>query len=208
MKTNRRVRGKIFVISGPSGSGKTSLANQIIKDKKLKGKLIRTVSFTTRKKRTGEREGKDYFFISASRFQGLRRSKKILEWTKYLGYYYATPKDFVEEKLRAGRHLISCLDLKGALRLKKLYPQNTVTVFVLPPSLEELRSRISKRCSKIQHREIHGRLALANKELNSVGGYDYKVMNKNLDLAAVKLKNIILNKISGKGENPDDLCAD
>ena len=90
--------GKIFVISGPSGSGKTTLRDCLLKDKKVKSLFAKSVSFTTREKRTAEIEGRDYFYISEKEFKKKLRAKKILEWTKYLGYYYATPRDFVSQR--------------------------------------------------------------------------------------------------------------
>ena len=115
-------KGKIFVISGPSGSGKTTLAQSLLKDRKLKKKIARSVSFTTRPKRSGEKNRKDYFFIGKNDFKEKLKSKKILEWTRYLGYYYGTAKDFFEAQLVKSKAVVLCLDLKGAARIKKLYP--------------------------------------------------------------------------------------
>jgi guanylate kinase len=192
----RSLKGLIFVISGPSGSGKTTLLKKALLDKGLKSKFAKSVSLTTRKKRSGEREGRDYFFVSRDLFQKLLKHKKILEWTRYLGYYYGTKKDFVEEKLAQGKNLALCLDLKGAQALKKLYPKNTVTIFIIPPSISELRKRIEKRCSKIEEKEIVGRLNIAAKELKGLKFYDYSVRNENLNKAVSRLKEIIFNHLS------------
>ncbi|MDD5060493.1 MAG: ATP-binding cassette domain-containing protein, partial [Candidatus Omnitrophica bacterium] len=147
MKTSGRQKkqGKIFVISGPSGSGKTTLLNRLIQDKEIGKLLIKSRSLTTRPRRWQERDGRDYFFISPGEFKRLLKAKKILEWTRYLGYYYGTPRGEVEARLKKGGHIGFCLDLKGAALLKKIYPKNTVTVFVLPPSLETLKARIEGR---------------------------------------------------------------
>jgi guanylate kinase len=118
-KKNKNKPGKIFVISGPSGSGKTTLLTSLIKDKKVSKLLVKSCSLTTRPKRSGEKEGKDYFFVTTPKFQSLLKAKKILEWTRYLGYYYGTPRGPLESQIQSGKCLGLCLDLKGARILKK-----------------------------------------------------------------------------------------
>lgn len=187
--------GKIFVVSGPSGSGKTTLVARLSRGRGLKNRLAKSVSFTTRRRRPGEKRGRDYLFISEKEFKARRRKQKILEWTKYLGYYYATSKDSVERRLNQGKSLILCLDLKGALRVKQIYPRETVTIFIIPPSLAELKARIEKRC-RTATRELRQRLQLAQKELTSSRGYDYTVVNSNFSQALKELKDIILGEIN------------
>jgi len=195
VKTKKgKIRGVIFIISGPSGSGKTTLLRKVLLDKAFKHTLVKSISVTTRPKRCGERQGRDYFFVSPAAFLHLDKAKKILEQTKYLGYYYGTQKDFLEDKLREGKHLALCLDLKGALRLKRLYPQNTVTVFILPPSLKELRKRIEGRCRDTKPQEIDRRVRLATGEFKQARSYDYVLKNKNLAQAVNRLKAIILKE--------------
>lgn len=184
----------IFVISGPSGSGKTTLLGRLLRHKALKGKLAKTVSFTTRPRRSGEKDGRDYFFITQKEFRKFQRAKKILEWTKYLGYYYATPRDFLQRHLKQGRHLALCLDLKGALRIKRLYPKDTALIFILPPSLRALQKRIRGRCHLTRGQEIKERLRLARQELLCSRRYDYCIVNKNLAQAVKELKGIVLKK--------------
>lgn len=195
-KNTKKIKGLIFVISGPSGSGKTTILKRLLSGKNLKNKLMRSISFTTRPKRSGEKEGEDYFFIGEKEFKNTLKAKKILEWTRYLGYYYGTPRDFVEEQLRKNKNLVFCLDSKGSLRIKKLYPKNTVTIFVMPPSLDVLQERIEKRCRKTKKEEINQRLKLAERELVLAAKYDYCVLNENLEQGIKKLKKIILE--SGK----------
>jgi len=187
--------GVIFIISGPSGSGKTTLLKRLTRTRGLAHKLVKSVSFTTRPKRTGEQSGRAYRFISKESFQEKLKQKKILEWTRYLGYYYATPKDFVERNLARGKHLLLCLDLRGARRIKKLYPKNTVTIFVLPPSLSVLRDRITMRCLRTRQEEVAQRLRLARQEIAAKDTYDYYVHNSNLAKASESLKRIIENRI-------------
>ena len=185
----------IFVISGPSGSGKTSLRDKLLEDEELNNKLVKSISLTTRAKRAGEKDKKDYFFVTEAKFKSKLRAKKILEWTKYLGYYYATPKDFLDRQLRSGAHIVLCLDLKGALRIKRLYPKHAATIFILPPSIKALRDRIQGRCNKTEKAEIDKRIRLARKELMVWQNYGYCIENINMQQAAKELKQIVLQEI-------------
>jgi len=193
----KKFSGKIFVISGPSGSGKTTLLKKVLLNKALQKRLAKSVSLTTRPKRSGERQGKDYFFVSPGEFRRLSKAKKILEWTRYLGYDYGTQKDFLEERLRKGKHLALCLDFNGVLALKRLYPENTVSIFIEPPSLNELRKRILGRCPKTKQEEVEKRVEIAVAELKNARKYDYLVKNKNLAQAQSRLKGIILEETRG-----------
>ncbi len=190
-----RQKGKIFIISGPSGSGKTTLLQRLFKNKKLKNSVVKSISFTTRPRRSGERKNKDYFFISEKEFKQKRSAKKIIEWTKYLSYYYGTPKEFVEQQLEKEKNIALCLDKKGALNIKRLYPKLTVTIFIIPPSIEELQKRIEARCNKTKKEEIKNRVRLAQRELSLSRKYDHRIFNKNLNLAAKELQDIVLNEI-------------
>ncbi len=187
-----RQEGKILVISGPSGSGKTTLIKKLLKDRKLNKLLTKSISCTTRPRRSGERNGKDYFFVKTDEFKEGVKAKKILEWTEYLGYYYGTPRSFVEAQLKKGRSVILCLDLKGALEVKKLYPGKTSTIFILPPSIKELSQRIKQRCNKTNKEEVSNRVRLARKEVLDSKKYDYRVENKELISASNRLKDIVL----------------
>ena len=188
--------GRIFVFSGPSGSGKTTLAQAVLSDKKFSGKLEKSVSFTTRPRRQGEKERRDYFFISEREFRRGLKAQKILEWTRYLGYYYGTARDFVDNQLGNSRSLILCLDLKGAARIKELYPKNSTTIFIMPPSLEELARRIENRHRETSREEIAKRLRLARKEMARAKDLDFCVVNADLAQAVKELKKIIVKKIT------------
>ncbi|MBU0503225.1 MAG: guanylate kinase [Candidatus Omnitrophota bacterium] len=190
-------RGIIFVVSGPSGSGKTTLVQGVLKDKGLKNRFVRSVSFTTRLKRTGEKQGRDYFFISRTEFEANLKAKKILEWTKYLGYYYGTPKEFVDKQLKRFKNLFFCIDLKGARNIKRIYPGDTVTIFIRPGSLSDLPLRIRRRCQATKAEEIKKRLSLAKKEMLAAKAFDYQLVNKNLKEALKELKEIVLAHTSG-----------
>lgn len=189
------MKSLLFVISGPSGSGKTTLARGLLADRALKSKIARSVSFTTRKARTGEQQAKDYFFITAREFRSMLRQKKILEWTRYLGYYYGTAKEFVKGQLSLGRSLVLCLDVKGALAIKKAFGRQAVTIFVIPPSIEALRQRITNRCSRISALEVRRRLSVARMEMKAAGRYEYTVVNEDLARARRELKKIIVSEL-------------
>jgi len=193
--TSHKLKGLIFVISGPSGSGKTTLVKKLLEERSLKNKLVRSISLTTRPERSGEQDKEDYFFISDERFKRERKAKKIIEWTKYLGYYYATPRDFIERQLNKSKNVLLCLDLKGAFTVKRLYPRNAVTIFVVPPSLDTLLHRITGRCNKTKKEEVRQRLALARQELLAMAKYDYCVANKDLNQATKQLRGIILREL-------------
>lgn len=185
----------IFVLSGPSGSGKTTLRDHLLKEKALKKIFVKSISFTTRPMRLGEREGRDYFFINENTFHSLRKNKRILEWTRYLGYYYGTKKDLLELSLRKGKNVLLCLDFKGASRIKKIYPKDTVTIFIIPPSLKELRKRIEGRSLGTGEEEVSRRISRAERELKNIPEYDYSLKNINLVQAVKRLKGIILIKV-------------
>lgn len=190
-----RKRGLIFVISGPSGSGKTTLIKSLLKDKEIRNKLTKSISFTTRAKRRNEKEGKDYSFISKEQFKELLKRKKILEWTKYLDYYYGTPKDYIDKHLKKGKHIALCLDTKGAASIKRIYPDKTVAIFILPPKIETLKQRILSRSKGQTLENLRMRLNLANKEIAKSKLYDHRIINDNFSLALRQLKEIVMREI-------------
>jgi len=192
----RQNKAQVFVISGPSGSGKTTLLSSVLKEKALQKKFARSVSITTRPRRSKEQNGIDYFFISEAEFKRSLRAKKILEWTRYLSYYYGTPKEFVDKQLKTGKNILLCLDFRGASRIKKLYGNNCTTIFILPPSLTELTTRIRKRCHLTKTEEIERRLQLAKEEISTASKYDYCLLNDNLRTVVEELKAIITKKIN------------
>ncbi|MCM8763068.1 MAG: guanylate kinase [Candidatus Omnitrophica bacterium] len=188
----------IFVISGPSGSGKTTLVKKLFQDRFLKKVLARPISFTTRPRRKGEKDKRDYFFLKPEEFLRLRQAKKFLEWTRYLGYDYATSKDEISRQLNEGRHLVLCVDQRGAFKIKKLFPKNTRLVFIQPPDLKTLEERIRLRARGDKNKnecEINQRLAGARKELKYRHKYDWCIVNKRLDTALKRLKEIIQKEI-------------
>lgn len=188
-------KGLVFVVSGPSGSGKTTLLSRLSRDRAMKKVFAKSVSLTTRPPRSKERNGRDYFFVSTKDFLRLRRQKKLLEWTRFLGYYYATPREFVERQLRAGRNIFLCLDIRGGRSIKRAFPRQSVTIFILPPALGELKKRIQKRCGNTRAQEIAWRLGLAAEELSVAKEYDYCLLNDSLKRATDELKGIVNKEI-------------
>ena len=129
----------------------------------------------------------------------LRREKKILEWTQYLGYYYATPKAWLNETVESGMSVGMCLDHRGVVRVKKLFPGNSVSIFVKPPSINELKARMEKRCLETDPKEIQRRLLLAKKEIQRGQAYDVTIMNSNMSSAIRELKRIVKQHLKSRG---------
>ena len=179
-------KGKIFVISAPSGSGKTTLAKKLVKKDR---NLVQSVSMTTRRPRNGEKQDKDYRFVSDKKFKGLIKEKKFLEWAINFGNFYGTPRRFVEQAARKGKDTILSIDVQGAMQVKKTCP-GAVFIFIAPPSIKELRKRLRKRNTEGVS-TINERLKVAKKELTYKHRYDYVVVNDSITKALRKLKTII-----------------
>ena len=188
---HKQKKGFIFVLSGASGSGKTTIAKKLIAKLQLNNRFVKSMSFTTRPRRTKERQNKDYIFVTRQQFKELVKSKKILEHIRYLGYDYGTSRESLDKALEKGLHVLLCVDKQGARFLKREYPQRTMTIYIQPPSLKTLRERISKRCKSTKNDEVAKRLKMATKELAYARFYDYCVVNDDLDVAVAKISVII-----------------
>ena len=188
MKPKTSHKGKIFIVSAPSGCGKTTLCKKLLKDKL---NLHPSVSITTRPPRRGEKNGADYFFMSAEEFIRMIDAKELLEYEENFGYLYGTPKKAVEELLLKGRDVLLSIDVKGAMNVRKLYPQGSVLIFVMPPSMDELKKRLELRESDTA-KSILNRLKIAKQEIAHRDKYDYVVVNDRLDTAYKALKDIII----------------
>lgn len=182
----RRREGRLFVLSSPSGGGKTSIGEVL--SRKVP-RLVRSISVTTRRPRRGEKEGRDYFFVSESAFQAMSRRGDLLEWTRYGGHAYGTPRRKVEEVLARGKDLLLLLDVRGALTLKKRM-KRAVTIFVMPPSLRELANRLGRRKTE-GRRDIARRLQIAKRELTYTPRYDHVVVNDRLSKAIETIRQIV-----------------
>lgn len=179
--------GNVFVISAPSGGGKTTLAGQILN---AMPDVERSVSMTTRPPRDGERNGRDYFFVSEKEFDAVRKKDGFLEHARVFGQAYGTPRAFVESQRRSGKDVLLLIDVQGARQVKKNL-KDAIRVFVMPPSMEELRRRLEKRSTDAPE-EIQRRLKMAQREMREAAQYNYVVLNLDLAKAVDELRAIIL----------------
>ncbi|MBL7131715.1 MAG: guanylate kinase [Candidatus Omnitrophica bacterium] len=180
----------IYIISGPSGSGKTTLSNRLLKLKTLKHKLVKSLSVTTRPRRAKEKNRKDYIFVTQDEFLKRRKKGEFLESQAVFEYLYGTSKRFVKKALKEKKNVLLCIDVKGALSVKKLYP-NAVAIFILPPSLKILQKRLTNRLTE-DKKKLHRRLKLAKKEMSYIKHYDYIVINDDLKKAIKQLESIFI----------------
>ena len=179
-------RGQLIVISGPSGAGKGTVCNALLE----KNDFWISVSATTRSPRNAEINAVDYFFISKDEFKEKIATKDFLEYAEVYGNYYGTPKSEVLKILDSGRDVILEIDIQGALNVKMAYPSG-LFIFILPPSMEELRNRIKNRGSETPESLIT-RFTSAHKEISFVSKYDYAVVNDTVDNARDKIQSIVI----------------
>ncbi len=180
-------RGKLIVISAPSGSGKTTIARAIMQ--KYPGMLF-SVSATTRPPRTGELDSKDYFFLSKEEFQRRVQQGDLVEWEEIYGNYYGTLKSEVDRALRQGTIMLFDVDVKGALSIKKTYPNDSILIFIKPPNFEALQQRLLNRKTE-DAMTIRRRLDRVPMELEKGGQFDWQVVNDDLQTAVNKVDEII-----------------
>ena len=178
-------KGRLFVISGPSGTGKGTICKELIKDDKIR----LSVSMTTRNPRDGEVHGVSYYFATKDEFLQKIDAGGFLEYAEVFGNFYGTPKMEVLELLDQGIDVLLEIDVQGALQIKEVYPE-AVLVFILPPSMEELRARLTGRGTETQD-VVERRLGEAAKEISFVKEYDYAVVNDDLEEAIENVKNVI-----------------
>ncbi len=179
-------KGGIFIISGPSGSGKDTLLAELFRKKP---ELDFSISSITRPMREGEREGEKYNFISRDKFEKMIENGELLEYNSYIGNYYGTPKAPVTAAAEAGRDIIIEVDVNGAAQIKKRLPE-AVGIFIMPPSFEELKRRLSGRGTETE--ELIGkRLESALGEIERAREYDYIVVNEDIETAVEDIVSII-----------------
>ena len=176
-----------ITISAPSGSGKTTLCKAL---RKVKSDIEWSVSYTTRKKRNSEKNGIDYHFITANKFEDFILNEKFVEWENVHGNYYGTAKDTLKAAIAIEKTLLLEMDVKGSMSIKKLYPDNTFSIFILPPSLEELRARLKKRGTDSDER-IEIRLKRYQQEIEFQDRFDAVMINEDLESAKFELINIV-----------------
>lgn len=178
-------------MSGPSGVGKGTIRNKLFEKNDLN--LFYSVSMTTRKPRPGEVDGQDYYFVSREEFDKNIENGNLLEWAEFVGNRYGTPKDKVEKMREEGKNVLLEIEVNGTSQvLEKV--NDVVSIFILPPSLEELESRIRGRSTESEE-VIKERLAKATKELDFQKQYKFKVVNDNIDVAVEEVRNIIKNNM-------------
>lgn len=184
---NNRHRPFLVVVSSPSGAGKTSVCRAVVRQDK---NIHYSVSATTRPPRPGEKNGKSYFFLSKAQFQKMLRSGALLESALVYGNYYGTPKKPLLAAWQKGKDVIADLDIQGMRSCRRLLPDRTVSVFLLPPSIEELTQRLKKRHTE-GTRELLRRQGALTTELRALPEFDYVVINDKLEQAVRDLLAII-----------------
>ncbi|WP_066175089.1 guanylate kinase [Bacillus marinisedimentorum] len=180
-------KGLLIVLSGPSGVGKGTVRKALFE--KEETKLQYSISMTTRKPREGEVDGVDYFFKSKEEFEELIRNDKLLEWAEYVGNYYGTPVDYVRQTLDEGKDVLLEIEVQGALQVRKRFPEG-VFLFLAPPSLDELRSRIENRGTETEEL-ILNRMNVARDEIEMMSAYDYVVVNDEINNACDRINAIV-----------------
>jgi guanylate kinase len=180
-------RGLMLVLSSPSGAGKTTLSRLLLKADR---QVELSISVTTRPKRRGEIDGRDYHFIDAARFEAMVRSGRLLEWAEVFGHRYGTPRTPVEKALRAGRDVLFDIDWQGTQQLREKARDDLVSVFILPPTAKELERRLERRAQ--DSRSIIGaRMAKAAGEMSHWPEYDYVIVNRDKKDAFAEVRAIL-----------------
>ncbi|HEX9973797.1 MAG TPA: guanylate kinase [bacterium] len=182
------MKGLLVILSSPSGGGKTSVIYRIIE--KYDGNFVYSISATTRQPRPGEKNGKDYFFLTQQEFEDQIKKDLLLEWEQVHGYCYGTPKSYVEQAIAAGKFVLLDIDVNGALQIAHKFPQNTLTIFVAPPSLDELIQRLRNRKTDSEN-EINKRLERIPVEMEQSKRFDYVVINEKLENTVAEIVKII-----------------
>lgn len=187
IKTNSR--GSLIVISGPSGAGKDTIVDYL---KTINKNIWSSVSCTSRTPRVGEVEGVDYFFLTKEQFEKKINNNQLLEYAVYNNNYYGTPVDKINENLDKGLDVVLNIEVQGALYVKK-HIKETIFIFIMPPSMEELKNRLIARGTETKD-TLLGRFKTAYNEINEVTKYNYVVVNDYVEKAAKKVNAILLSE--------------
>ncbi|MDR1018336.1 MAG: guanylate kinase [Lachnospiraceae bacterium] len=182
-------RGILVVVSGFSGAGKGTLMKNLLLQH---NDYALSISATTRKPRSGEEEGREYFFKTKEEFETMIENGDLIEYANYVGNYYGTPKDYVEDKLSQGKDVILEIELQGALKVKERFPK-TLLLFVIPPSVSELKKRLIGRGTESEE-VINARINRAKEESKYIKDYDYLIVNDDLNICTNELHQIIQNE--------------
>lgn len=185
--------GKIIIITAPSGSGKTTLVKHLLR---ACPQLAFSISACTRTPRKGEQHGKDYYFYTEEKFKELIQANAFVEWEMvYTGKYYGTLKSEVERIWQQGKHPLVDIDVKGALAIHRVYPQNSLSIFIEAPSLDVLRHRLKQRGTETDH-SLEERVSKAVHELKFSNQFDQIIINDNLEIAVKDLIRVVENFLS------------
>ena len=179
-----------ITISAPSGSGKTTLCKAL---QQLEPEIEWSISYTTREKRSIEENGVDYFFISEKEFEELIIQGHFVEWQNVHGFYYGTSVSNLENAIKNDKIMLIEMDVKGSMSIKKLFPEQTYSIFIMPPSISQLRERLRSRGTDSEKR-INIRLKRFQEEMEFREKFDYVMINEDLDLAKIELQKTI-NKL-------------
>ncbi|RAL26114.1 guanylate kinase [Thermoflavimicrobium daqui] len=186
MKAHYQTQGFLIILSGPSGVGKGTVCTAL---RKRMPELAYSVSATTRAPREGEKDGVNYFFKTVEEFKQMIENEELIEWAQYVDNYYGTPRHFVEETLASGKDVILEIDVQGAHQVKERFP-HAIFIFLLPPTIEELKNRIIGRGSETEITLAH-RLNAATDEFKQINQYDYVVINDEVEKACERVEAII-----------------
>ncbi len=191
-------RGLLLLVSSPAGAGKTSLSRRLVADY---ADMVLSISATTRPPRPGEEEGREYFFKSRQQFEAMVEAGELLEWAEVNGNFYGTPGTPVMTAMEAGKDVLFDIDWQGARQVAEKAPEDSVRVFVLPPSWSDLARRLNARAQDSQQ-IIDQRLALGKREIGHWNEYDYVIVNKDFDRAYADLIHIYRSERMKPGRNP------
>lgn len=186
----QKEKGLLIVVSGPSGTGKDTIVNEVVKRKNINAWI--SISMTSRSPRGQEENGKEYFFVTREEFEENISKNNFLEYAEYNGNYYGTPKHKIEEYLNKGIDVILIIEIQGALQIKELIPE-ALFIFIMPPSMEELKKRLIARGTDSPDKII-SRFKTAYQEINEVTKYNYVVVNDDLENAVDKVSAILLSE--------------
>lgn len=180
-------KGLLIILSGPSGVGKGSIRRRLFMEEELN--LVYSISMTTREPRMNEIDGVDYFFVTRDEFNQNIKEENLIEYSEFVGNFYGTPKSYVERLLNEGKNVLLEIEVNGAQQVLKKIP-NAITIFLMPPSLEELERRIRGRRTE-DEKIVHERLDKAEREMKLQNKYKHVVYNDDLESASLEIAKII-----------------
>lgn len=178
-------QGVLIIVSGPSGSGKGTVVQELVKEEDFS----LSISATTRTPRPYEKDGEHYFFRTRAEFEYMKEAGQLLEWATFCGNDYGTPRSYVEKQLEEGKNVILEIEVQGALKVKEIY-HNCILVFMIPPSLEELKNRLEGRGTE-DPETVKKRLCRALEEIELAESYDYLVINHTVNQAKEDIKQVV-----------------